>query len=108
MKNIPFSLKVILGPMLLLSLVIIVSLFGFRVAFTQIGELRAKLKEAYSPLVAFCILIFTLIATPCVATIVITKKESGALKWALLQFFGLTLMAYIVTTIIYQVGRFFV
>ena len=46
MKNIPFSLKVILGPMLLLSLVIIVSLFGFRVAFTQIGELRAKLTEA--------------------------------------------------------------
>lgn len=46
MKNIPFSLKVTLLPLLLLSSVTIVSLFGFRIGLTQIGELRRKLETS--------------------------------------------------------------
>lgn len=67
-------------------------------------SLREKLKRNYSPLVAFCMMLFMLIATPCVATVAITKKESGSWTWALAQFGGLTIVAYILTFLVYQIG----
>ncbi len=70
--------------------------------------LRERLQAAYTPLQAFCIMLFCLISAPCVATIVVTKKESGSWKWAALQLGGLTMLAYVVTLIVYQVGRLMV
>jgi ferrous iron transport protein B len=49
---------------------------------------------------------FCLLSIPCVATIAATWKESGHVKWALLQLGGLTLIAYLVTLAIFQVGSF--
>jgi len=69
--------------------------------------LRGNLHRDYSPLAGVCILLFCLIGTPCVATMVIAAKESGSWKWALLQWGGLTLMAYIVTLVVYQAGSLF-
>ncbi len=68
--------------------------------------LREKLKYNYSPLVALCIMLFALISTPCVATMVVTAKESGSWKYAAMQLVGLTLLAYIISLIVYQVGTF--
>ncbi|MCE5184599.1 MAG: ferrous iron transport protein B [Planctomycetaceae bacterium] len=67
--------------------------------------LREKLRQDYSPLQGFCIMLFCLITAPCLATVVITRRESGAWKWALLQYGGLTLMAYVITLLVYQAGR---
>lgn len=66
--------------------------------------LREKLQRNYSPLVGLCMMLFMLISAPCMATIAVTKQESGLWRWALLQLGGLTLMAYVVTTTVYQVG----
>ena len=66
--------------------------------------LRERLQANYTPLTAFCIMLFCLISVPCVATIVMTKKETNSWGWALFQFFGLTILAYIITFIVYQVG----
>jgi len=66
--------------------------------------LRAKLRAEYSPLVGFCIMLFTLISAPCVATLAICRRETNSWGWALFQFFGLTALAYVVTFIVYQVG----
>jgi ferrous iron transport protein B len=52
----------------------------------------------------FCIMLFCLISTPCVATVAMTKQETNSWAWALFQFFGLTALAYIVTFIVYQLG----
>jgi ferrous iron transport protein B len=68
------------------------------------STLRKKLKKRYSPLVGFCIMLFMLIATPCIATLAITRKESGSWKWALAQFWGLTVVAYVLTLLVYQTG----
>ena len=70
--------------------------------------LRDKLKENYSQLTALCIMLFMLIATPCMATVAMTRRESGSWRWALFQLGGLTLLAYIVTLLVYQVGSLFV
>jgi len=66
--------------------------------------LRAKLQANYTPLQGFCIMLFCLISAPCMATIAITRRESNSWKWALFQLLGLTVLAWVVTTAVYQVG----
>lgn len=70
-------------------------------------DLREKLRENYSPLVGFAIMVFALLSAPCMATFAIVKRESNLWKWAFFQFFGMTIVAYIVTLIVYQIGRLF-
>ena len=70
----------------------------------QSRSLREKLQANYTPLTGFCIMLFCLISTPCVVTIVMTRRETGSWRWALFQFFGLTALAYVVTLIVYQAG----
>jgi ferrous iron transport protein B len=69
--------------------------------------LRAALRSEYTPLIAFSLMIFLLIGTPCLATIAITRRESGGWKWALVQFGGLTAIAYLLSFVVYQVGSLF-
>lgn len=71
----------------------------------HLTDLQAQLRRAYSPLTAFCVLLFTLIATPCAATVAVAFRESRSWKWTLFQWGGLTLLAFAVTTLVYQAGR---
>jgi len=66
--------------------------------------LREKLKNNYTPLVGFCIMLFCLISAPCMATIAVTKRESNSWRWALFQLGGLTLLAYVLTVFVFQAG----
>lgn len=81
---------------------------------TSLGEvdetsegLRDALRRDYSPLVGVSLMLFLLIATPCMATLAVTRRESGSWKWAFLQLGGLTGLAYVVSLIVYQAGRLF-
>jgi len=67
--------------------------------------LRAILARDYSPLVGLSMMIFLLIGTPCMATVVVTRRESGKWGYALLQLGGLTGIAYGLSLLVYQVGR---
>ena len=69
--------------------------------------LAATLRAKYSPLVGFCIMLFCLIATPCMATFAVMAKEAGSWKWAFAQWFGLTAIAWVLTTLVYQIGKTF-
>ncbi|MBW8002281.1 MAG: ferrous iron transport protein B [Planctomycetes bacterium] len=66
--------------------------------------LRKKLKADYSPLQGFCIMLFCLISAPCMATIAMTKRETGSWGWAIFQLLGLTTLAYVVTFFAYRIG----
>lgn len=66
--------------------------------------LRSQLQARYTPLVGFCIMLFCLIATPCMATVAVTRQESGSWRWAALQFWGLTAVAWVITVVVYQLG----
>lgn len=66
--------------------------------------LREKLRNEYNPLIGFCIMLFGLISAPCMVTIAVTRRESGSWKWAMLQLGGLTALAFVVTTLVYQSG----
>lgn len=78
--------------------------FSLGDADAQSEGLRAALREAYTPLIAFCIMLFTLISMPCIATVAVTRRETGSWGWAFFQLGGLTLLAYAVTLVVYQVG----
>ena len=67
--------------------------------------LRDKLQATYTPLQGFCIMLFCLISMPCMATVAVTRRETGSWKWALFQLGGLTLLAWVLTAAVYQVGR---
>jgi len=69
-----------------------------------IPTLRSRLQADYSPLVGLCIMLFCLVSFPCVATIAITRQETGSWRWAAFQFLFLTTLAYIVTFVVYQLG----
>ncbi|NGX41361.1 MAG: Ferrous iron transport protein B [Candidatus Anoxychlamydiales bacterium] len=71
-------------------------------------SLQNSLKNDYSALQAYCIMLFVLISAPCIATIAITRKETGSHKWAFFQLGYLTLLAYIVSLFAYQIGSIFI
>ena len=61
-------------------------------------------QHVVTPLIAFAILLFCLIAAPCTATTIMTVRETGSWKWGAVQFFGLTILGWIVAVLVYQVG----
>ncbi|MDX9735969.1 MAG: nucleoside recognition domain-containing protein, partial [Thermoanaerobaculia bacterium] len=69
--------------------------------------LRARLSRDYAPLVGISLILFLLISAPCMATIAVTRRESGRWRWAFLQLFGLTAVAWLVSFTVFQVGRLF-
>ena len=69
------------------------------------APLRAHLRRDYPPLVGFAIMLFCLIGTPCMTTVAVTRRETGSWRWPLLQFGGLTLLAYGITVAVFQTGR---
>jgi len=90
---------------------VFVAQMGIIMSLGETGEesdsLRTTLRDEYSPLVAFCLMLFLLVATPCMATVAITRRESGKWKWAALQFGGLTALAYLLSVAVYQIGSLF-
>jgi ferrous iron transport protein B len=67
-------------------------------------HLREHLQADYTPLTGFCIMLFCLIASPCVATAAMTRQETNSWRWAMFQYFVLTTLAYLITFIVFQVG----
>jgi len=62
-------------------------------------RLQEKIRRDYPVSTGIALILFLLIATPCMATFAVTKRESGRLSIALLQFFGLTVVGYLVAAL---------
>lgn len=68
-------------------------------------ELSSSLKEAgITPLSAFSYLLFVLIYFPCIATLIAIKNETGMWRWALFTAGYTTFLAWLVSTLVYQIG----
>lgn len=70
-------------------------------------QLSAALGTIFNPLSSFAFLTFTLLYLPCIAAFAATKRELGSMKYAVLTAAYQTLTAYVVGTIVYQVGSLF-
>ncbi len=79
-------------------------------ATQRLGERIRQDRDAngnptFSPLVALGLMAFVLIYFPCIATVVAIGRESGHWKWAAFSIIYSCSLAWIVTFLIYQVGK---
>lgn len=65
---------------------------------------QVMLSEGITPLIAYAYLIFILLYFPCVATIAAIKNETGSWRWAAFAACYTTVVAWIVSALVYQVG----
>jgi ferrous iron transport protein B len=82
-------------------------LYAEGVADEESEGLRAQLVKHYTPLQAFCIMIFCLLSIPCLATLAIIKRELNSWKMAFVEAGALFALAYTATLIVYQLGTAF-
>ena len=59
----------------------------------------------FTPLTAYAFLLFVLIYFPCIATVVAIKNESGSWRWAFFAACYTTLLAWVVSALVYQIGN---
>ena len=62
---------------------------------------------AFGPLNAYCLMLFCLLYVPCVATIATIKKESGSTGFTLKMIAFQMLLAWTVSTLVFQIGSLF-
>jgi len=76
------------------------------------GLLRDQLAAArwpdgrpiFTPLSLISLLVFFIYALQCLPTSAVVARESGSWKWAVGQFFFMTLFAYCASLLIFQIG----
>jgi ferrous iron transport protein B len=90
---------------------VFVSQMGVIYAMGESDETSAPLRDAiardYPPSVGISLMLFLLISAPCMATIAVTRRESGSWKWAAVQLFGLTAIAYSISFAVFQTASLF-
>lgn len=57
-----------------------------------------------TPLVAFCYMLFILLYFPCIAVVAAIKGETGTWKWPIFTTVYTTILAWVVTFIVYHIG----
>lgn len=62
--------------------------------------------RVFSPATCWSLLVFYVLAMQCLPTLVLTSKESGHIKWAVLQFVWMTAVAYGGALLAYNLARF--
>jgi ferrous iron transport protein B len=84
---------------------IVVSTYG---ALIGVGENRTLISSGlhhfFTPLTAYGFMAFTLIYTPCIATVAVIKKETGSWRWTAFAIGYSLALAWIVAFVIFRVG----
>ena len=90
---------------------VIVSTMGTLYSIEEAGEQSSPLKTAlsknYTPLVGYNFMLFTLLYFPCLAAMVIFRREAGT-KEMLFQMGYTLLLAWTVSFLVFQIGRLFI
>lgn len=66
-----------------------------------------SINPGFGALNAYCLMLFCLLYVPCAATVATVKKESGSWKFTGKMIAFQLVLAWMVTTIVYQIGNFF-
>lgn len=89
----------------------VVGTFGILYGFSEVAEdgaeVWSKLQAAYTPAAAYSFLVFNLLCAPCFAAIGAIKRELNNTKWLIGAVAYQTILAYIVSLIIYQMWLLF-
>lgn len=66
---------------------------------------KAMTDDGITTLSAYCFLLFVVLYFPCIATIAAIKNETGSWRWALFAAIYTTLLAWIISALVFQIGR---
>ena len=66
--------------------------------------LKNKIRRDYSPLIAISVMVFYVYAAQCMSTFAIVKRETNTWKWPVFMIIYMTLLAYIGSTLVFQIG----
>ncbi len=86
---------------------IVVSTFGALLGGGTRATISTKLQTIFTPLTAYTFMAFTLLYTPCLATVAVIRKETGSWKWAAFAIGYSLVLAWLVAFLIYRVGLLF-
>ena len=86
--------------------------FGIAEADEESQSLRASLQEArhadgsplMTPLAGVSLMVFFVLACQCMSTIGVVRRESGAWRWPIFMFAYMSVLAYVASLVVYQVG----
>ncbi len=62
-------------------------------------------KPVFTPLVAYSLMVFYVLACLCMSTLAIVKRETNSWRWPLFMLGYMTVLAYVASLITYQGGR---
>lgn len=74
-------------------------------AQAMLADRYADGRRVWTPLVATSLLVWFVLAMQCMSTLAIVRRETGTWRWPLLQLVYMTGLAYVVSLLVYQVGR---
>ena len=72
------------------------------------GDFASALSGTFSTLSAYAFMVFVLLYTPCVAVMGVVKRETNSYKWTAFSVLYQLFVAWLVATLVYQVGSFFI
>ena len=86
--------------------------FGIEGADEESVSLRSSLQNAQradgaplmSPLTGVSLMVFFVLACQCMSTLVVVRRESGTWRWPLFMFGYMSVLAYVASLTVYQVG----
>jgi ferrous iron transport protein B len=67
-------------------------------------SLSEALRTIYPPATGLAALVFALVASPCVATFAVMRREAGRRRWAVLQWVSLTALGYVLAAGVHLVA----
>ncbi len=71
-------------------------------------NMNVKEAEPIATLTAYSFLIFVLLYFPCVATVAAIKGETGSWKWGIFAAVYTTVLAWVMSAVVFQVGLLFI
>ena len=86
--------------------------FGIAEADEESVSLRSSLQNArradgaplMTPLTGVSLMVFFVLACQCMSTLVVVRKESGSWRWPVFMFGYMSVLAYVASLTVYQVG----
>ena len=65
-------------------------------------------KPVWTPLVAVSLLVWFVLAMQCMSTFAIVRRETGGWRWPLFMLVYMNVLAYVVSSVVFQVGSRFI
>jgi len=81
------------------------TLFGLAAEGTEDLSAALRSSEIFTPLTGLAFMAFSLIYTPCIATVGVIYRETGSWKWTIFTVIYELILAYVVAMIIVTFGR---